>query len=126
MSSNGDWASWGVPYCGSGTHPHNADKNRGLPQTGEVDKMDEKNSSAEGLPEASRAVEILANMAQLCLCRFVSDASDAIRLGGVLLAVSQVDNDAGPDCGDGFRCLIGLPRGVPVRGRLAAFFQERY
>jgi hypothetical protein len=56
---------------------------------------------------------------QIHAFEFSSDASGAIREGAVLLAVSTVSDDKD---GDGFRCLVGLPRGTEVTPYLSSFF----
>ena len=58
---------------------------------------------------------------QLAVLEDASDASGALGDGCVLLAIASIDND---NDGDGFRYLLGLPRGTDVTGYLSNFFEE--
>lgn len=64
-------------------------------------------------------IEALNNIQRLHVCRHAEDVTGAISAGAVLLAISRVDND---EDGDGFRYLIGLPRGTQVTPYLNNFF----
>jgi hypothetical protein len=64
-------------------------------------------------------VEALGEISRLRVCEMVGDATAALHLGAVLLAVAKVDNDVD---GEGFRYLIGLKRGAKVDPWLDRFF----
>jgi len=65
----------------------------------------------------------LSSLRSICVERYVGDAASAIRDGAVLLAVSIVNNDHE---GDGFRLLLGLPKGVRVSPSLGRDFGVAY
>ena len=87
--------------------------------------MPKKTAPNEGIAEALRdartTVSALRDIEQVYVCRFSEDASSAMRAGAVLLGVARVDND---EEGDGFRCLIGLPKGTRVSRYLSNYFHE--
>lgn len=76
---------------------------------------------ADALREAQTMVAALREIAQIRLFPHAEDASAAIASGAVLLGITRVDNDRD---GEGFRYLLGLPRGVPVTPFLAEFFKK--
>lgn len=82
-----------------------------------------KNTPSKELLNAitEQTIEALANIEQLHVCSFASDTSAAIQSGAVLLSIASLKND---DRGDGFRYLIGLPRGREVTPYLSNYFQR--
>ena len=78
----------------------------------------------EWLRKAPTDIPALQKIAKIAVAYYAEDASGALQDGAVLLGVARVDNDD-PDSdsgGDGFRYLIGLPRGVASTGYLSNFF----
>lgn len=75
---------------------------------------------ANALREAQTTIPALAGIAQICVSRFADDASAAMRNGAVLLGVATLKDDKE---GEGFRFLLGLPRGTVMTGFLSTFFQ---
>jgi hypothetical protein len=76
---------------------------------------------AAALASAKRDIPSLERIMQLAVLEDASDASGALGDGCVLLAIASIDND---NDGDGFRYLLGLPRGTDVTGYLSNFFEE--
>lgn len=74
---------------------------------------------AEALREGQASIPELRDIAQLYVSRFAEDASSAIGNGAVLLGISTINDD---EDGDGFRFLIGLPRGTEITGYLTNYF----
>lgn len=71
------------------------------------------------LQQAQASMPELREIAQVYVSPYASDASTMIRSGCVLLSVATVNND---EDGDGFRFLLGLPRGVQVTPYLGNYF----
>ena len=66
-------------------------------------------------------LEALRDIDCLYVSCHASDTSGAIRSGAILLAIAV---DKQKDGGDGFRYLIGLPRGVKISPYLSNYFNR--
>ena len=56
-------------------------------------------------------LDALSYIGSVAVFTVADEAKSALRSGAVLLSVARFDNDRD---GDGFRCLVGWPRDVPV------------
>jgi hypothetical protein len=74
---------------------------------------------ANAILNAQATMPEFREIAQIVAFEYVDDANGAIQDGGVLLAISTVADDAE---GDGFRLLVGLPRGTKMTGYLTNRF----
>lgn len=78
---------------------------------------------AAALKDAQTNVPALQNIKKLAVILHAEDTTAAMKEGCLLLGISPVKDD---DDGDGFRYLVGLPKGVRTSGYLSNFFGQDY